>query len=99
MANAESLPFKDASFDAYFSNLCLMHVHNHRNQLKECFRVLQPGARAAFSVWGRPERSAAFSLFYDCLKEVGGEQPHRLGFHLGEDPQILVNDMTQAGFT
>lgn len=73
MGNAESLAFKDNSFDAYVANLCLMIVDNHKNQLKECLRVLKPGSSAAFAVWGRPERAANFTMFDSCVKELGVE--------------------------
>ena len=32
-ANNEKLPFADGYFDAYISNLSLMIVHNHKNQI------------------------------------------------------------------
>ena len=39
-ANNEKLPFGDGCFDAYISNLSLMIVHNHKNMIKEAYRVL-----------------------------------------------------------
>jgi SAM-dependent methyltransferase len=101
VGNAESLPFMDGSFDAYVANLCLMLVDNHKNQLHESFRVLKPGSMAAFSVWGRRERTAMFTLFDKCIRELGVDfvEPPRSNFYLGEDPQILVRDMREAGFT
>ena len=101
LGNAESLPFKDGSFDAYVSNFCVHLVDNHKNQLKECFRVIKPGSFATYSVWGRRERTAVFTLFDKCIRELGVDfvEPPRSNFHLGEDPQILVGDMREAGFT
>ena len=55
VGNNESLPFKDGSFDCYISNLSMMIVDNHLNQLTEAFRVCQPGAALGFTVWGRKE--------------------------------------------
>jgi len=43
------LPFRDASFDAVFSNDAMCHVPDRRNALKEWFRVLKPGGRMLFT--------------------------------------------------
>jgi len=90
-ANNESLPFPDSSFDAYISNLSVMIVSNHRNQLREAYRVMQPGASACFSVWGRKENSLFFTLVEDVIKEylsadqVAKMEAERTNFHLYED--------------
>jgi len=55
LANNESLPFKNETFDCYISCLSLMLVDNHTNMLREALRVTQRGAPLAFSVWGRKE--------------------------------------------
>ena len=54
-ANNEDLPFMDNQFDCYISNLSLMIVDNHKNQLTEASRVLKKGSPCGFSVWGRKE--------------------------------------------
>ena len=50
--NAEALPFADGSFDAAYANLSLQLTEHPDAMLGEVWRVLRPGARAAFSVWG-----------------------------------------------
>ena len=50
--NAEALPFADGSFDAVYANLSLQLTEHPETVLREVWRVLRPGARAAFSVWG-----------------------------------------------
>lgn len=49
MADAESLPFADASFDLVFSNLMIQWCVDPRPVLEECLRVLQPGGVLACS--------------------------------------------------
>jgi ubiquinone/menaquinone biosynthesis C-methylase UbiE len=44
-ANAESLPFHDATFDAVFSNAALHWVHDHDAMLAQVHRVLKAGGR------------------------------------------------------
>lgn len=51
--NAESLPYKANQFDAYIANGLLEVVDNPEWVLSEAFRVLKPGGKAAFSLYGR----------------------------------------------
>ena len=44
-ASAESLPYKDQTFDAIFSNAALHWVHDHNAMLREAHRILKPGGR------------------------------------------------------
>jgi ubiquinone/menaquinone biosynthesis C-methylase UbiE len=53
-ASAESLPFTSGSFDRVTSRLGVMHVAQPSAALAEARRVLKPGGRAAFLVWGPP---------------------------------------------
>lgn len=99
-ANNEKLPYPDKYFDCYISNLSLMLVANHKNQLKEAYRVLQEDGTAGFTVWGRKENSEFFTFFGEVLKAAeieGPEAPPRSNFHLG-DIQALDKDFKEAGF-
>jgi ubiquinone/menaquinone biosynthesis C-methylase UbiE len=98
-ANNEKLPYPDGYFELYLSNLNLMIVNNHYNQLSEAYRILQEGGVAAFTVWGRPENSSFFTFFPSILKHVGIEtpKPPRTLFHLG-DKEKLEKDVRDAGF-
>jgi SAM-dependent methyltransferase len=52
-ANAESLPFGDASYDVLTCRFGIMFFPDLSKALRECFRVLKPGGRAAFVAWGK----------------------------------------------
>lgn len=45
VADAEALPFADASFDVVLANMCLHHVERPAVALREFARVLWPGGR------------------------------------------------------
>ncbi len=53
-ADAESLPFADASFDLVLGHAVLHHVPNLRRAFDEFNRVLRPGGRITFA--GEPSR-------------------------------------------
>eukprot|EP00347_Sterkiella_histriomuscorum_P001934 403370107 len=100
-ANNESLPFKDQSFDCYISNLSLMLVDNHMNQLREAFRVTQSGSYLAFTVWGRKEHCNNFSILGEVYEnnDLGPkEKPAKTNWHLGQDQQKLKSELESVGF-
>ena len=63
-ADAESLPFSDASFDAVVATGVLEYVDDLEQALAEVARVLRPGGRAVLSF---PNYLAAHSLFQHLL--------------------------------
>jgi SAM-dependent methyltransferase len=56
LADAEALPFPNDSFDTITCRCGLMFVPDHLKALRECRRVLKPGGRAVFAVWGAREQ-------------------------------------------
>jgi SAM-dependent methyltransferase len=55
-ADIEALPFSDASFDAITCRFGIMFCPDMPRAMAEIRRVLKPGGRAAFVVWGTPEQ-------------------------------------------
>src|SRR2546422_34553 len=52
--DAETLPFDAASFDASVMNFGMLHLARPDRAIAEAHRVLRPGGRFAFTVWGAP---------------------------------------------
>ena len=62
--SADALPFADAAFDAVVSNLVVHHLGRPEQALREVYRVLCPGGRIGFTVWGDPNKLEAINLFF-----------------------------------
>lgn len=86
------------TFDAVFSNLSLHLVENPEKMLNETFRVLKPGGRAGFSVWGRKENSKFFTIVPNVMEKHGLVMTaDRSNFHLG-DRDKLISMVKACGF-
>jgi|SRR5215207_3440603 len=72
-ADAEELPFADASFDAVVGAFLLNHLTRPEVAMREVARVLTPGGRAAFTVWERPPRSRLITLLGEATRAAGVE--------------------------
>jgi len=57
-ADAEALPFPDASFDRVLSLFALLHFPHPDRALAEMFRVLKPQGRAVIGLGSRPPRDS-----------------------------------------
>src|SRR5579875_3317494 len=55
-ADMEALPFPDGSFDVVTCRFGIMFPPDVDRALREVRRVLVPGGRAAFVVWGPPDQ-------------------------------------------
>jgi SAM-dependent methyltransferase len=99
-ADMEALPYADASFDAVTCRYGLMYACDPARALAEAARVVRPGGRIAFMVWG-PEQNN--SLLYVGIRAADAH----LGHPIAEadflvparfaEPGIVANLMTAAG--
>ena len=95
------LPFPDEVFDAYVSNLSMMIVHDYKKQISECYRVLQSGSKACFSVWGRPENSFQFTVMKRACEKLGRPAPdhgNHTEFHLNFKQAEIMECLQKTGF-
>jgi SAM-dependent methyltransferase len=69
-ASAESLPFPDATYDVLTCRFGIMFFPDLHKALRECFRVLKPGGRAAFVAWGKKEQPFFTTTAGIVLKHV-----------------------------
>lgn len=98
-ADAQALPFPDASFDAVLCGYGLMHVPDPEVVLQEMRRVLRPGGRAAVSVWDAG--ALGFKLVYEAVTACGtmdANLPHGPDFFQFASTQAMKAAMAQAGF-
>ncbi len=72
IADMEALPFADAAFDRVTCRFGLMFVPDAGHALGEALRVLVPGGRAAYLVWGPRENTTLFAVMWDAAAEVVG---------------------------
>ena len=66
-ANAEQLPFEADSFDAVVANFVVHHLARPETVFREVNRVLKPGGRFGFAVWGAPEEQSSISAFFGAV--------------------------------
>ena len=99
-ADAESLPFPDESFDTVTCRCGLMFVPDHLKALRECRRVLKPGGRAVFAVWGTREQPF-FATTVGTLRkfvEIPPPEPGAPNAFKFAEPGTLRTAMLEAGF-
>ncbi len=99
-AIAESLPFPDRVFDRVTCRFGAMFFADPVGAMRECRRVLLPGGRAAFAVWGHPQQpffaiTAGVLRKYVSIPEPEPDAPHIFRFAA---PGTLSDVMKEAGF-
>ncbi|MCP4003134.1 MAG: class I SAM-dependent methyltransferase [bacterium] len=67
-ADAEQLPFEAGSFDAVVANFVVHHLARPEAVFAEVSRVLKPGGRFAFVVWGAPEEQSSIGAFFGAVE-------------------------------
>lgn len=73
VADAEALPFDDASFDVALSTFGAMFTPDHRRTAGELLRVVRPGGRIGLAAW-TPE-----GFIGELFRIVGGHVPPPAG--------------------
>ena len=101
--DALELPHPDGAFDAVVCSFGLLHVENPDRAIAEARRVLKPGGRYAFTVWGSPEQGHDFfKLTLGAIQQHGTPNvplppaPPLLRF---ADLDECRRTLTAAGFT
>lgn len=96
-ADAEAVDVTpDASVDLVTCALGLMYVPDTGKALAQAFRVLKPGGRAVFAVWGERSKCGWAEIFGIVDARVKSEVCP-LFFRLGTG-SVLADEMTSAGF-
>lgn len=98
-ADAEHLCFPDGAFDRILCGLGLMFFPDVPHALAEMKRVLGPGGRVVFSVWGEEARAPLVSCALQCIRRIlPPPKVERLSpFRFGQ-PELLRQTLEAAGF-
>jgi ubiquinone/menaquinone biosynthesis C-methylase UbiE len=97
-ADAQALPFADASFDRAFSMFGLIFFPDRNRGFTELLRTLRPGGRAVVSSWRPfdlvPPIKAAFEILLELMPELPfGKSKAPLG-----EPDEFRAELGAAGF-
>jgi len=98
---AENLDFTDESFDKVLCRFGVMLFEDPLTGLKEMRRVLKPGGRYAFSIWGEAETMPVMYWSYEVFKDKVPEDvvpPLAKITSLGA-PGAIDTMLAEAGFT
>ncbi len=101
--DAQRMDLPDESVDAVLSRFGLMLMPEPALALSEAHRVLRPGGRLAFAVWGPPDRNPWIVLIGMTLTQLGLQppgDPFAPGGMFSLAPPGVAEEMTaKAGFT
>jgi SAM-dependent methyltransferase len=99
--DAQSIELEDGSVDAVMCRWGFMLMPDPAVALRETRRVLRPGGRLAFSVWGSPDRNPWAAIVARALVDAGHMDPPSAGkpgiFALA-DPVLVETLVVEAGF-
>ena len=97
---ADSLPFGDNSFDVVVSRLGIMFFPDPVAAVREMLRVLKPGGKLAFAVWGKSEVNPFCYLVTQVIEQhvkSPAADPDALNAFRFAEPGKLAGVLTDAG--
>lgn len=81
-ADMQRLPFKSHAFDRALCRFGIMFVPDPGAAMTDVARVLKPGGRAAFMVWGPRAEQTLFSTLSAAVADVYGIEPDHHHFQI-----------------
>ena len=96
-ADALALPFGDRGFDCVVCQFGVMFFPDKRAAFGEVLRVLQPGGRFLFSVWG-DRRGSIWEVATNIVGEFLSRDPESLVSPRYDDVAVVRAELAGAGF-
>jgi len=96
-ANAEHLSFAANTFDAVVSNFVVHHLARPTAVFQEVCRVLKPGGRFAFVVFGAPEAQSSLGAFFMAVEKHHNLEALPHGPLFGVTDRSVYEPMITAG--
>jgi len=96
-ADALALPFGDRLFDCVLCQFGAMFFPDKPTAFREALRVLRPGCRFLFSVWGKREGSV-WEVATNVVGEFLSRDPASLVSPPYNDIDVVRTDLSAAGF-
>jgi ubiquinone/menaquinone biosynthesis C-methylase UbiE len=101
VADAQALPFADASFDLILAQFGAMFFPDKIAAYREALRVLTPGGTLLFNVWDRLDANSGSAAIHDAIRRTVPEpKPDfiaRTPFGYN-DPASIEQELHSAGF-
>lgn len=97
-APAEALPFRDATFDAVFSNAALHWVRGQDAMLTQVHRVLKPGGRFVAEM-GAHGNVAAIAVAFTAVLQKYGHGDRESGINYYPTAESYTERLKRHGFT
>jgi len=94
--DAESLPYKERSFNAVISNLAYQWINSFSGAFKEAGRVLKKDGQLIFSTFGRRSLQELREAYSEAFEEIKGDEPAH--FHLFPAIHQLGDGISKLGF-
>jgi len=102
LADAQALPFDDASFDLVVCQFGAMFFPDKPGAFAEARRVLRPGGTLLFNVWDSLERNEFTATVMEALAGLFPDDPPRFMArtpHGYSDIEAIRRDVAAGGFT
>lgn len=90
-ADMMALPFRDRTIDRVTCRFGIMFVPDPLKAAQECWRVLKPGGRVGFMVWGPRKDQTLFTVLADAVEEFlnqAHDEHHFAIFRFGEKDSL-----------